>query len=27
VFDAVEDRTEILEQWRKQQDDPGTELP
>jgi bifunctional DNase/RNase len=27
VFDAVEDKTEILEQWRKQQDDPGAELP
>jgi hypothetical protein len=27
VFDAVDDRTEILEQWRKQQDEPGAELP
>jgi bifunctional DNase/RNase len=27
VFDSVEDKTEVLEQWRKQQDDPGTELP
>jgi len=27
VFDAVEDRTEILEQWRKQQDDPESETP
>ena len=27
VFDAVEDRTEILEQWRKQQDDPEAEAP
>ena len=27
VFDAVNDRTEILEQWRKQQDEPGAELP
>ena len=26
VFDAAEDRTEILEQWRKQQDETGTEL-
>jgi hypothetical protein len=26
VFDAVEDRTEILEQWRKQQDEQGPEL-
>ncbi len=26
VFDAVEDKTEVLEQWRKQQDDPGSEL-
>ncbi len=27
VFDSVEDRTEILEQWRRQQDEPGAELP
>jgi bifunctional DNase/RNase len=27
VFDAVEDRTEILEQWRKQQGDPGSDIP
>ena len=27
VFDAVEDRTEILEQWRKQQEEPGPEFP
>jgi len=27
VFDAVEDRTEILEQWRKQQDEQGPEFP
>ena len=27
VFDSVEDRTEILEQWRKQQDDPESETP
>ncbi len=27
VFDAVDDRTEILEQWRKQQDDPEAEAP
>jgi bifunctional DNase/RNase len=27
VFDAVLDGTETLEQWRKQQDDPGSELP
>jgi bifunctional DNase/RNase len=27
VFDAVEDRTEILEQWRKQQDETGPDFP
>ena len=27
VFDAVEDRTEILEQWRKQQDEQGPGFP
>jgi hypothetical protein len=27
VFDAVEDRTESLEQWRLQQNEPGGELP
>ena len=27
VFDAVEDRTEILEQWRRQQDEQGSEFP
>jgi uncharacterized protein len=27
VFDAVEDRTESLEQWRLQQNEPGAELP
>ena len=27
VFDAVEDRTGILEQWRKQQDETGPEFP
>jgi len=27
VFDAVEDRTESLEQWRKQLNEPGAELP
>ena len=27
VFDAVEDRTDILEQWRKQQEEPGPEFP
>ncbi len=26
VFDAVEDRTDILEQWRRQQEDTGSEL-
>jgi bifunctional DNase/RNase len=25
VFDAVEDRTDVLEQWRKQQEDGSTE--
>ena len=27
VFDAAEDRTDVLEQWRKQQDDGGSEQP
>ena len=27
VFDAVEDRTDSLEQWRSQQSEPGAELP
>jgi bifunctional DNase/RNase len=27
VFDAVEDQTESLEQWRQQQNEPGAELP
>ncbi|HEY4989100.1 MAG TPA: bifunctional nuclease family protein [Opitutaceae bacterium] len=27
VFDAVPDKTDALEQWRKQQDQPGAELP
>jgi bifunctional DNase/RNase len=27
VFDAEDDRTELLEQWRKQQDEPEAELP
>jgi bifunctional DNase/RNase len=27
VFDAEDDRTELLEQWRKQQDEPESELP
>jgi bifunctional DNase/RNase len=27
VFDAVHDKTDALEQWRKQQDQPGAELP
>jgi uncharacterized protein len=25
VFDAVEDRTDVLEQWRKQQEDAGSD--
>ncbi|MFZ1057318.1 MAG: bifunctional nuclease family protein [Opitutaceae bacterium] len=27
VFDSVDDRTDILEQWRKQQEEPGAEPP
>jgi hypothetical protein len=27
VFDAVEDRTDTLEQWRLRQNEPGAELP
>jgi bifunctional DNase/RNase len=27
VFDAVEDRTDSLEQWRLRQNEPGAELP
>lgn len=26
VFDAVEDRSDVLDQWRKQQDEPGEDL-